>query len=57
MAIVYVIEPVIHAGKVFAVGETIDADQNDTAALLSSGRCTLDKTKVPAQTEPKNAKG
>ena len=39
---VYPIEPVMHAGKVYVPGDSMDCDPDDTAAILTSGRGTLD---------------
>jgi hypothetical protein len=39
---VYATEPFMHGGEVVMPGDSVDADVNDTAAILSAGRGTLD---------------
>ncbi len=39
---VYATEPFMHAGAVVMPGDSVDADVDDVAAILSAGRGTLD---------------
>lgn len=45
---VYALEPFMHNGEAVNVGESVNADQDDVAAILSSGRGTLDAAKASA---------
>jgi hypothetical protein len=40
---VYATEPMMHAGNTYLPGESMEADVNDTAAILAAGRGTLDE--------------
>lgn len=42
MPLVYATEPLMNAGAVVMPGESVDVSPDDVAAILSSGRGTLD---------------
>ncbi len=52
---IYALEPFMHNGNPVEIGSSIDADQDEVAAILSSGRGTLDAAKVAAATKSVSA--